>query len=142
MGLALLALNLFVLSPLLMSVAGPLWANGIYSIFRLAVFFGIGFCLTAWAQAPRFRVLMSAVFVAWFEQLGLRGGLLWSDSLRNPEAWEGASRSGLLYGLTMGLVTFLPIILMLAWAGTEAAKSWSSRKLRRSYPPHQAQDFS
>jgi hypothetical protein len=119
LGLLLLGGNLLALPLLVTQLAGDGWAMGIYAAGRFAVVLLLGLGWMAYSNLRRSEALWGVAFLILAEQFLFRGGSLLYDAYRHPEGWAGASLSGVSFGLLMSYLIFLPVILIVAWLGTE-----------------------
>jgi hypothetical protein len=129
LGLALLAANLLWLPPLLQASASEGVALAFYAILRFAIVLVMAFAWIYFSKLSRKSALVGTTAVILAEQFFLRGGSLLLDAYQNPEAWAGASLPGIVFGLFMGTVVFLPVVLIIAWLGTEFATLLLKRKV-------------
>jgi hypothetical protein len=118
-GFALLGVNLLWVPAAVSSAAGEGWALGIYAAARFAIILLLGLGWIAYAGLKRSQALWGVGFMILAEQFILRGGSLLYDAYRHPEGWAGASVSAISFGLLMGYLVFLPLVMIVAWLGTE-----------------------
>lgn len=118
-ALAILALNIFWLSPLLNRAQGVGVANAVYILTRIAVLIGIGFCAARFLRKNRFQTISLAAFVEFVDQVGFRTLALHFETQKDPAAWQGVSTWGALYGTMMSFILFFPIIFILTFLGSE-----------------------
>lgn len=112
LAVAISALNLFVLSPGMGQLAGPLAANLVYMLIRVAVIGGVAFVMTRKFGRKRFQAIAAASFVAFIDHAVLKA-LLAMDQLR-------AEPGLMVFGLLKAFVANFPIIMIVAFLGAEA----------------------
>jgi hypothetical protein len=118
-AVALLGVNLFYLSPEMGKRVGELTGNNVYITVRLVTLFGFSF-LTSWlAEKPRIFVIRKAAFLVLIDQIVFKAIFLLQQFQSSPQNWEGVDHSGVLFSLAMSYVMTLPIIVLIAFMGTE-----------------------
>ena len=125
--MGLLAANLLWLPTLITERTGEGAALGIYAVLRFLIVLTLAFCWVFWAGLRRGQALSGAGTLILAEQFLFRGGSLLYDAYLNPQSWSGASIAAISFSLLMGFLVFLPLVLIVAWMGTEFAVTLSRR---------------
>lgn len=122
--LALFALNLFVLQPLLTRGIGPGVAQVFYVLIRIVGLVFLAYVLTKNARRNRFQTLSTVVFIGFVDQVVLKGLWLKGEIVRNPADWTGIEpiNSVIFLNMAMGYLFFIPVVLILAFFGMEATR--------------------
>ncbi len=132
LGFILLAANLLWLPAFLTARIGDGAALGIHAALRFLIVLSLALGWVTLSGLRRSQALWGAGFIILAEQFFLKGGSLLYDAMINPEGWVGASASGIIFGLLMGTVVFLPVVLIVAWLGTEFGAILLARKKQAS----------
>lgn len=130
--LALFALNLFVLEPILSRLVGPKAAQFSYIIVRVIGLVALAFGLTRYALRNRFQTISTVLLVGLIDQVLLKGLWVKRDMALNPAAWEGfaPTNAAIFVNLSTGYLFFVPIVLILCFLGMEATRfkrDWTYR---------------
>lgn len=115
---AILALNAFFLAPFLISKFDIATANIGYGSVRLAAYIVFSYLCARVYSHGRYQLMGATAFLAFVDQVVFKSILLWIDYQKNPAEWADHF-SGALFGSAMGYMVFLPIILLLAFLGSE-----------------------
>lgn len=130
--LALFAINLFLLEPLLSRTLGPVAAQISYIVVRVAGLIALAFGLTRYAQRNRFQTVTTVLLVGFIDQVFLKGLWVKRDIAVNPTSWEGfaPNNAAIFVNLAAGYLFFVPIVLILCFLGMEATRfkrDWTYR---------------
>jgi uncharacterized membrane protein YuzA (DUF378 family) len=122
--LALFALNLFVLQPLIATGIGPRAAQMIYILIRVAGMIGLAYGLAKNAKRNRFQTVSTVLLVGAIDQVLLKGLWIKRDMGIHPADWAGFEpvNSVIFLNMAMGYLFFIPIILILAFVGMESTR--------------------
>lgn len=125
--LALFALNIFVLSPLVLKLFGPFAANASFIVIRMGALFAFSFWLAAAQDLKRWSVIRSASFVMFIEQVAFKA--IHFAILGLPNTGQGpATWDGVLFGLAFAYVLFSPVMILVGFVASEAAKQFQMKK--------------
>ncbi len=115
-SLGILALQYFVIGP---KITGNGAAVAVLMITRIVIGIGLGYLLTRAAARNRFQSVSSVALIFLIDQVAFKG--LWAiqNQKLHPELWDELSRQALVSGLASGFVSFMPVILVVAFVGTE-----------------------
>ena len=116
-AVAVLAVEYFGVQPLLERLAGEVPGALVYVVFRAFVFVAVAYALTRWAGRNRFQALTSVMMVGVVDQVIFKFLALSGSS---AEVSAGIR----LYGLAVGYVVFIPILLLFALLGVETARKF------------------
>lgn len=121
LAIALLALNLFGLNPLLTGkVSGPT-AILIYNILRVGVLIGYPFCAVHFAKRNRFQAMSATMGLAAVDQIVFKFFIMKHEIAGHPENFVGLDTSNisLLYNVATGFLMVAPFMLLLGFVGVE-----------------------
>jgi hypothetical protein len=130
--LALYALNLFALEPLVHRVVGPAAAQLFYVVLRIAGFIGLAYGLTRYAGRNRFQTMSTVLLVGLVDQVVFKGFWVKRDMAIHPAAWQGfePTNAAIFVTLAKSYLFFTPILLILSFLGMESTrfrKDWAFR---------------
>lgn len=130
--LALFAVNLFILEPIISRVVGPAAAQFSYIVLRVAGLVALAFGLARGAQRNRFQTISTVLLVGFLDQVFLKGLWVKRDLVANPVAWQGfePTNAAIFVNLATGYLFFVPIVLILCFLGMEATRfkrDWTYR---------------
>jgi len=122
--LALFALNLFVLEPLISKGIGPRAAQLTYIVIRIVGLAGLAFLLAKNAKRNRFQTVSTVLLVGFIDQVFLKGMWIKQDMIVHPADWTGIepTNAAIFINMAMGYLFFIPIILILAFVGMESTR--------------------
>lgn len=128
--LALFALNLFVLEPVIHKLAGSRAAQVVYVLVRIAGLIGLAYALAKNAKRNRFQTITTVLLVGFLDQVVLKGIWIKRSMVADPAAWAGIApeNAAIFVNMAMGYLFFIPIILILAFVGMEATRFRSEWK--------------
>lgn len=115
-SLAILALQYFVIGP---NIRENGLAVAVYMGTRVLIGVGLGYLLTRYAERNRFQSVSSVVLVFLVDQVAFKGLWALQNQKVHPELWDNLSGDALVSGLASGFVSFMPVILVIAFVGTE-----------------------
>lgn len=121
-SLLILAFNVFVLSPLISKNLGIVSGNIFYILVRILVLGTLAFALIRWAGKSRYQALTLVALIAFLDQVGFKFLTLYYDAQAHPESWPGFGVLPIFHMLAMGYMSFLPVILVIAFAGVLIAQ--------------------
>ncbi len=128
--IALFALNLFVIEPLLNQAVGRAVAQTLYIVIRIVGLIGLAFGLAKFGQRNRFQTVTTTLLVGFIDQVLLKGLWIKRDIVANPEAWKGfePTNAAVFVNMATGYLFFVPIVLILTFLGMESTRfrrDWS-----------------
>jgi hypothetical protein len=97
-------------------------ALGAYVALRIASIPGLAYALYGWAGRTRRAAVVQTVLVLLFDQVVLKSVLLFLAMRSDPSGWKDVSPPDAVLGLLAGFLSFLPVIGVLAYAGTELTR--------------------
>lgn len=121
-AIAIFALNLFALQPVLIDLIGPRSAQFGYILIRIAALVWLARALAKNAKRNRFQVLSTVLLVGFIDQVVLKGIWVRHDMGIHPADWEGIEKSSVFITMAMGYLFFIPIVLILAFVGMESIR--------------------
>jgi hypothetical protein len=130
-ALCLLAFNLFVMSPYISRRFGDLVGNGTYVGLRMLTIMGFSFLMSYLFESKRLPVIRSTTFLVFVDQVILKGFFLWNESRISPQAWEGMDYPSTVFALLVSYVISIPLIVIVAFAGTELKDLLSQKNKAR-----------
>lgn len=121
-AIAIFAVNLFALQPVLIQLIGPRGAQFGYILIRIAALVWLARALAKNAKRNRFQVLSTVLLVGFIDQVLLKGIWVRHDMGLHPADWEGIEKSSVFITMAMGYLFFIPIVLILAFVGMESIR--------------------
>lgn len=129
-ALAIFAVNLFWLSPFLTRVWGPLVGNLTYLGIRIVVVIAVSGILGALWQGKSFKVFRATSILLFVDQVPLKYLWVRMEIARDPAPWQGASQSGIIYGLALSYLMFVPFLVLISFLGSQIRELLALRKRR------------
>lgn len=123
----ILALNFFVLGPVLLRV-NEIAANVSFILIRVAVLIGFSFTLSFLHGRGRWEIVRLASILEFFDHVVFRGIMMAVDYRTNPVAWFGTEFSQVFMSVAFPFVVFSPAILVLSLIGGEAGRDLRNRR--------------
>jgi hypothetical protein len=127
-ALTLLGLNLFLISPILSEKFGSVLGNGVYIGIRLGVIVFFSFLINLKTEIKRLAVIRFTTFLVFIEQTAFKAIYLYLDFMNHPQNWVGIDQNAAIFGTLMSYVVSVPLIVILAFLGTELSLLVRSRE--------------
>lgn len=113
-GIVVLALNFWVIAPFTRGVFSESTSNVLYLLLRLVTFAAVGAWLRVTTTRRPIQIMSLVTICAFFDQVVFKLGLL-----RDPSRTGGMQGVEIWVSLMMSYLLFLPLVLVLAYVGTE-----------------------
>ncbi len=130
--LALFAVNLFILEPLINQAISPVVATMVYIIFRVLGLVLLAYGLARYAYRNRFQTMSTVLLVGFIDQVLLKGVRMKLYISENPSILQefNPSNTSIFVNLAAGYLFFVPFVLIIGFFGMEATRfkrDWTYR---------------
>jgi hypothetical protein len=126
--LAILALNVFLISPQVTRFFGEIYGSLIYILIRLVCVLAFSRWASMLLNQQRMAVVRWTTLLVFIDQVLFKAIFLWLDIQGNPSSWQGVDLKAAYYGLFLSYIISVPFVVLLAFVGAEL----SSVRLRKS----------
>lgn len=127
-GIAGLAINLWVVAPTASRFLNPVIANTLYLVIRIAMLIAIGAALYPTSKKTRVQVISLVTLAAFFDQVIWKGLWIGFIASQGAEEWRGMPVSQIAFGLAMSYLLFLPLLMIFGFLGTEIGAAIARRR--------------
>ena len=122
--LAIFALYLFVLQPLVTTGVGPRAAQLVYIVIRVGGLILLAYLLAKDAKRNRLQVITTVLLVGFIDQVLLKGLWIKRDMAIHPADWVGfePTNAAIFVNMAIGYMFFIPIVAIFAFLGMESTR--------------------